>query len=65
MKEILPLVTGLAKESIKERHWLEIMAIPAYAGKGRIPYDQEAFFFKDILLANLLVIKDDVEDICD
>jgi len=64
MKEILPLMTGLAKESIKERHWIEIMSQPAYNGK-RIPYDQEAFFFKDILLANLLLIKDEVEETCD
>jgi len=42
MKEILPLVTGLAKDSVKERHWLEIMEFPSYnpsKEKFRIPYD--------------------------
>ena len=28
MTEIIPLIQGLCKESVRERHWLEIMDLP-------------------------------------
>lgn len=71
MKIILEVLPGLAKEAVKDRHWIEIMDLPNYkpspaAGADfKIPYDQETFVMKHILDANLLAIKDDVEDITD
>lgn len=61
MVELLPLVEGLAKSSIRDRHWQEVIE-----GCNRpIPYDQENFRLNDVFEANLLKIKEDVEDIAD
>ena len=61
MCELLPLVEGLAKNSIRDRHWLEVIEGCGYS----IPFDQENFRLSDVFEANLLKIKEDVEDISD
>jgi len=61
MNDVLPLVSSLARESIRDRHWLEIMEI----SKKTIPYDSESFMLKDIFAVRLLDHRDDVEDIAD
>lgn len=68
MQELLPLIQGLARDCVKDRHWEEIMEQPGYApleSGYKIPYDQESFVMKNILEANLLTIRDEVEDISD
>jgi dynein heavy chain, axonemal len=68
MKDLLEILPGLAKACVKERHWLEIMSLPNYKPlieDLKIPYDQETFVMKNILEANLLSIKDEVDDITD
>ncbi|KAG2951559.1 Dynein gamma chain, flagellar outer arm [Phytophthora cactorum] len=60
--EMLPIVRELTRESIKPRHWEEI--IKACNGQ-RLPYDSESFKFQDVLDAKLLTWKEDVEYICE
>ncbi len=61
MTEILPLVEALAKPSIRPRHWDEIIGLT----KEDIPYSSESFSFSQLLKANLLAFKEDIEDITD
>ena len=61
MTEILPLVEQLAKPSIRPRHWEEIITMT----KEDIPYASETFTLSQLLKANLLGFKDDIEDITD
>jgi len=61
MIEVLPLVEGLAKDSIRDRHWEDVMEL----AKHDIPYNQENFSLKQLLDAKLLNVKEDVEDIAD
>ena len=61
MTEILPLVESLAKPSIRPRHWDEIISMT----KEDIPYASETFSFSQLLKANLLQFKEDIEDIAD
>ena len=61
MIEILPMVEGLAKDSIRNRHWDEIIEIT----KEDIPYQEETFNFEQLMQAPLLKFKDDVEDIAE
>lgn len=61
MTEVLPLVYGLAKPSIMERHWLEICDI----FKTEIPYNKETFCLRDLLTVKLLDKREDLEDIAD
>jgi dynein heavy chain len=61
MTEILPLVEQLAKQSIRPRHWDEIISLT----KEDIPYTSESFTLSQLLKANLLQFKEDVEDITD
>ena len=61
MTEILPLVESLAKPSIRPRHWDEIIGMT----KEEIPYMSETFSFSQLLKANLLAFKEDIEDIAD
>ncbi|GMF34281.1 unnamed protein product [Phytophthora fragariaefolia] len=60
--EVLPIVRELTRESIKPRHWEEI--IKACNGQ-RLPYDTDSFKFQDVLDAKLLTWKEDVEYICE
>jgi len=62
MTEVLPLVQALAKPSIRDRHWEDIMEL---SKNKNIPYNQENFVLKHIFDANLLEIQDDVEEITD
>ena len=59
MTEILPLVEQLAKPSIRPRHWDEVISMT----KEDIPYSSETFTLSQLLKANLLAFKDDIEDI--
>ena len=61
MTEILPLVEALAKPSIRPRHWDEVISLT----KEDIPYTSETFSLSQLLKANLLGFKEDVEDIAD
>jgi dynein heavy chain, axonemal len=61
MTEVLPLVWGLAKPSIMERHWLEICDL----FKTEIPYNKETFCLRDLLTIKLLDKREDIEDISD
>lgn len=61
MTEILPLVEALAKPSIRPRHWEEIIGMT----KEDIPYQSESFSLSQLLKANLLAFKEDIEDITD
>lgn len=45
MIEILPMVEGLAKDSIRNRHWDEIIEIT----KEDIPYQEESFNFEQLM----------------
>ncbi|KAL4128830.1 hypothetical protein PRIC2_007810 [Phytophthora ramorum] len=60
--EVLPIVRELTRESIKPRHWEEL--IKACNGQ-RLPYDSDSFKFQDVLDAKLLTWKEDVEYICE
>jgi len=61
MTEILPLVQALAKQSIRPRHWNEVIEIT----KEEIPYESDQFKLSGLLKANLLGFKEDIEDITD
>jgi dynein heavy chain len=61
MEMLLPLVESLAHESIKDRHWEGLQQL---TGK-EIPYDSETFTLKQLLDANLLEVREDIEDIAD
>jgi dynein heavy chain len=61
MTEILPLVEALAKPSIRPRHWVEVIGLT----KEDIPFASETFSFSQLLKANLLAFKEDIEDITD
>ena len=61
MTEILPLIEALAKPSIRPRHWDEIISMT----KEDIPYQSETFALSQLLKANLLSFKEDIEDITD
>jgi len=58
MIELLPLVEGLAKDSIRDRHWEILIDLT----KHDIPYNQENFTLKQLFEANLLDFKEEVED---
>jgi hypothetical protein len=58
MIELLPLIEGLAKDSIRDRHWDYLIEIT----KHDIPYNQENFQLKQLFDANLLSIKEECED---
>jgi dynein heavy chain len=61
MIEVLPLVDGLAKDSIRDRHWEEVIEL----SKHDIPFNQDNFVLKQLLDAKLINIKEDCEDIAD
>ena len=66
-KDLLPFVRDLKNDNIKERHWEEIIKI----AKGGDPdkeinlnyKDHDNFIFKDLIEANLLAYREDLEDI--
>ena len=60
-QEALPLVEELSKESVKARHWNEVISITG----TQLPFDTEAFALSHILDSNILGFIEDVEEICD
>ncbi|OWZ14140.1 Dynein heavy chain, partial [Phytophthora megakarya] len=60
--EMLPIVRELTRESIKPRHWEEIIKA---CNDQRLPYDSDSFKFQDVLDAKILTWKEDVEYICE
>jgi dynein heavy chain len=58
---VLPLVQKLAHESVKERHWEQLIELT----HKDIPFQSETFTLKDLLDADLLPVEEDVEDISD
>lgn len=61
MQELLPLVQNLAEDCIKDRHWEQLISL---TGKD-VPYTAENFTLRQLLDANLLEVKEDIEDIAD
>ena len=61
MELLLPLVENLGDKSIRDRHWEQLISL---TGKD-IPYDNENFTLRQLLDANLLDVKEDIEDIYD
>jgi len=61
MAEFLPLIEALAKPSIKDRHWEEIIELV----KEDIPYKADSFTLANLLSVDLLGHKEDVEEITD
>lgn len=59
MGKFLPLVKELSKESIKDRHWEEIIKLT----QKDIPFRSEAFTLNQLLETNLLEFETDIEDI--
>lgn len=59
--EILPMVKELSRESIKPRHWSEVMKICGQT----LPVESENFRFTDILSAKLLTWKEEIEYTCE
>lgn len=64
MTEILPLVEQLAKPSIRPRHWEQVIEL-THMTSDDIPYASETFVLSQLLKANLLEFKEDIEDITD
>jgi len=61
MDELLPLIENLSDVSVKDRHWEHLISL---CNKD-IDYTNENFTLKDLLSANLLEFKEDIEDIYD
>jgi len=59
MTEVLPLISAMAKPSIRDRHWDEVCEIM----KKDIPYTSENFILKDLLEVKLLDRQEDIEEI--
>ncbi|RLN86351.1 hypothetical protein BBJ28_00004571 [Nothophytophthora sp. Chile5] len=60
--EVLPIIRELTRESIKPRHWEEIVKT---CSGHRLPFESEAFKLQDVLDAKLLTWKEDVEYVCE
>ena len=61
MEEILPLIEALAHESIRDRHWEEIIELSNHP----IPFQSESFCLSQLFEVDLLKIKEEIEDITD
>ena len=60
-QDLLPLISELAKPSVKPRHWKELFE----QGNFTLPYDKEAFQLQDIFESPILTWRDQVEEICE
>ena len=60
-QNVLPLLAELSKPSIKPRHWKEVIAITGYPLK--VDQEEEIFYLSNLLDANLLEYKDDIEEV--
>ena len=58
---ILPLLQDLSKDSIQNRHWVEVMIVTG----SNFVVDANELTLRTLLAADLLRVKDDIEDICD
>jgi dynein heavy chain len=58
---VLPLLTDLAKPSIMERHWRQVMEL---TGKN-LPIDSDNFKLQQLINANLHEFRDEISDICE
>jgi len=59
MTEILPLVTAMAKPSIRNRHWDEVIELM----KMEIPYESESFTLQQLFKCPLLKFQEEIEEI--
>jgi dynein heavy chain len=59
MTEILPLVTAMAKPSIRNRHWDEVIELM----KTPIPYESENFTLQQLFMCPLLKFQEEIEEI--
>jgi dynein heavy chain len=59
MTEILPLVTALAKPSIRNRHWDDVIELV----KEDIPYESETFTLQQLFKCPLLQFREEIEEI--
>jgi dynein heavy chain len=59
MTEILPLVVALAKPSIRNRHWDEVIELV----KEEIPYASETFTLQQLFKCPLLQFREEIEEI--
>eukprot|EP01138_Halocafeteria_seosinensis_P007479 gb/GECG01007645.1/.p1 GENE.gb/GECG01007645.1/~~gb/GECG01007645.1/.p1 ORF type:complete len:3314 (+),score=514.53 gb/GECG01007645.1/:1-9942(+) len=60
-QSILPLLYELSKESIRQRHWDEIRELTGH----ELPVEDTEFKMQDLIDANLVEHKDEIEEICD
>ena len=58
--EKVPLLEMMTNKAMKSRHWQRLADLTNYS----FDVDSDAFTLKNMLDAPLLVVKDDVEDIC-
>jgi len=59
MTEILPLVIALAKPSIRDRHWEDVIELV----KEEIPYQSETFTLQQLFKCPLLQFREEIEEI--
>jgi dynein heavy chain len=62
---LAPILTQLSKPSIKSRHWAEINSNLIIKNLKSLPYSSDDFRLKSLLESNIILIKDEVEEICD
>ena len=60
-QSILPVLYELSKDSIKQRHWDEIRELTGH----ELHVEDTEFKMQDLIDANLVEHKDDIEEICD
>lgn len=61
MTDILPLIQQLAKPSIRDRHWNEVIELV----KEEIPYSSETFTLQKLFDVPLLQFREEIEEITD
>lgn len=61
MTAILPLIQSLAKPSIRNRHWIEIIELV----KQEIPYESESFTLSQLFKCDLLKNAEEIEEIAE
>eukprot|EP00949_MAST-11_sp_MAST-11-sp1_P002825 g2825.t1 len=59
--QLLPLLQELSKESVQNRHWLEVMRVT----KTNFVVDANELKLQTLVDANLIRVKEDIEEICD
>jgi dynein heavy chain len=61
MQALIPIIEALARDSIKPRHWEEIIELT----KEDIPYSSETFTLSQLLAAPILDFQEEVEEIAE